>query len=40
MHERKRGLADAALTGGEADLLALGDEELYGILRLGPEAAR
>lgn len=40
MHERKRGLADAALTGGEADLLALGDEDLYDILRLSPQAAR
>ncbi|AUM20300.1 hypothetical protein CSW53_27460 (plasmid) [Rhodococcus ruber] len=40
MHQRKRGLAQAALSGGEADLLALDDDELYDILRLSPQAQR
>ena len=40
MQMRKRGLADAALAGGEADLLALGDDELHDVLRLSPEAGR
>jgi len=34
MQARKRGLADAALTGSDADLLTLGDDELYEVLRL------
>ncbi|GFZ82628.1 DEAD/DEAH box helicase [Nesterenkonia alkaliphila] len=37
MQTRKRGLADAALTGSDADLLTLGDDELYEVLRLNPE---
>lgn len=40
MQARKRGLADAALTGSDADLLSLDDDELYELLRLDPEAPR
>ncbi len=38
MQTRKRGLAEAAFTGSDADLLELGDDELYEVLRLSPEA--
>lgn len=40
MQMHKRGLADAALAGSDADLLALDDDELYEVLRLTPETGR
>ncbi|WP_051713369.1 DEAD/DEAH box helicase [Actinoalloteichus caeruleus] len=38
VHERKRGLAEAVTSGGEAELLALSDDQLRDVLALRPGA--